>query len=107
MAWRHFNAVKVDALSGNSNLAAQGTIATGAISNTDAQLDARDYLDLTAAIKASDKLTLRLGIQNLLDKDPPVFGNSDCPGSQCNGNTFPQVYDALGRYVFATLTAQF
>jgi len=107
LAWRHFNAVKVDALSGNSNLAAQGTIATGAISNTDAELGARDYLDLTAAIKASDKLTLRLGIQNLLDKDPPVFGNSDCPGSQCNGNTFPQVYDALGRYVFATLTAQF
>jgi len=25
----------------------------------------------------------------------------------CNGNTFPQVYDTLGRYVFLGLTADF
>jgi len=25
----------------------------------------------------------------------------------CNGNTFPQVYDTLGRYVFVGLTADF
>jgi hypothetical protein len=28
-------------------------------------------------------------------------------GANCNGNTFPGVYDAMGRYLFATVTAQF
>jgi hypothetical protein len=35
-----------------------------------------------------------------------VFGGTNC-GSGCNGNTMASVYDALGRYVFATITAQF
>jgi hypothetical protein len=28
-------------------------------------------------------------------------------GANCNGNTFPGVYDAMGRYLFAHITAQF
>jgi iron complex outermembrane recepter protein len=44
---------------------------------------------------------------NLLDKDPPVVGASTCPAVLCNGNTFPQVYETLGRYVFLGITADF
>lgn len=29
------------------------------------------------------------------------------PFSSCNGNTFPGTYDALGRFFFARVTAQF
>jgi outer membrane receptor protein involved in Fe transport len=47
---------------------------------------------------------LRVGINNLLDKDPPIVGGDDAPA---NGNTFPQVYDALGRYIFGTVIARF
>jgi iron complex outermembrane recepter protein len=54
----------------------------------------------------------------VLDKDPPIIASggggfaSDCPtittlGSSCNGNTFPGTYDALGRFFFARVTAQF
>jgi outer membrane receptor protein involved in Fe transport len=50
---------------------------------------------------------LRLGVNNVLDKDPPVIGTSNLPGVYGNGNTFPGVYDALGRYMFATVIAQF
>jgi outer membrane receptor protein involved in Fe transport len=49
----------------------------------------------------------RLGINNLLDKDPPLVGQDTCPAVFCNGNTFPQVYDTLGRFVFLGLTADF
>lgn len=39
--------------------------------------------------------------------DPPLVGQDTCPAVYCNGNTFPQVYDTLGRYVFLGLTADF
>ena len=48
-------------------------------------------------------VTGRLGINNLLDKDPPLVGQDSCPAVFCNGNTFPQVYDTLGRFVFLGL----
>jgi iron complex outermembrane recepter protein len=46
----------------------------------------------------------------VLDKSPPIIhsgGVSDCPSGPCNGNTWAQVYDALGRQVFATVTVDF
>jgi outer membrane receptor protein involved in Fe transport len=61
---------------------------------------------------------LQVGVNNLMDKDPPIitsggggFG-SDCPtitpnGSSCNGNGFPGAFDSLGRFLFARVTAQF
>jgi outer membrane receptor protein involved in Fe transport len=45
-------------------------------------------------------------VNNVFDKDPPITG-TNCPGVVCNGNTFPQVYDALGRFVFVGLSADF
>ena len=34
-------------------------------------------------------------------------GASACPTGSCNGNTYPQVYDAVGRYMFIGLKADF
>jgi iron complex outermembrane recepter protein len=109
LAWRYFQSVKLEQLSPNTNLAAPpgATIANGGISNTDATLGSRSYIDLTGAIKLSSNVTVRLGVNNVLDKDPPVFGTTNLPGTSGNGNTFPQVYDSLGRFLFGTITAQF
>jgi outer membrane receptor protein involved in Fe transport len=76
------------------------------------------YLDLSADISLSKAVRAQFGINNLLDKDPPIINSSgsiyasNCPtitllGSSCNGNTFPGTYDALGRFFFMRLTAQF
>jgi outer membrane receptor protein involved in Fe transport len=61
-----------------------------------------------------DHYQFRLGINNLLDKAPPIIGSNGtgsninaCPGIYCNGNTFPGTYDALGRYIFAGVTLDF
>jgi outer membrane receptor protein involved in Fe transport len=110
LAWRYFSPVKAELLSSNPNLAAGGggTIANGGISSTDAFISSRSYFDLTAAMKLGDKVTLRLGVNNILDKDPPIIGSSTLPGAPAgNGNTFPQVYDSLGRFIFGEIIAQF
>jgi outer membrane receptor protein involved in Fe transport len=108
LAWRFFNSVKLDALSSNPNLTAGPgcTVANGCISNTDAKIPSISYLDMTAAIQISNAVSFRLGANNLLDKSPPVIGNSNCATS-CNGNTYAAVYDTLGRYIFGNVTVQF
>jgi iron complex outermembrane receptor protein len=117
IAWRYYGPVKVDGLSPNLNLRASDPansgytnaelVANGWVSNTDAQLSSRSYLDIGGSVNLNDKLNLRVGINNVLDKSPPLIGGSNLPSVFGNGNTFPQVYDSLGRYIFATLTAQF
>jgi iron complex outermembrane recepter protein len=109
VAWRYFSSVNLEGTSGNPNISAGNgaTVANGGISNTDAHLPSFSYLDLTASVKLADQLSVRLGVNNVLDKSPPVIGATNLPGTSGNGNTFPQVYDALGRFLFAEVTVQF
>jgi outer membrane receptor protein involved in Fe transport len=109
IAWRYFSPTTLESLSSNPNLAAGGgaTIANGGISNTDARIPSFSYIDLTASVKLAEQVSVRLGVNNVLDKAPPVIGASNLPGTSGNGNTFPQVYDALGRFLFANVTVQF
>ncbi len=107
LAWRYYSRVVLQALSANPNLGSAGTIASGGISNTDSHIPSYSYFDLTASMKLADKVSLRLGVNNLLDKDPPIIGTTNLPSTSGNGNTFPQVYDALGRYLFGEVIVQF
>jgi len=78
------------------------------ISSTDAFISSYSYFDVTAAIKLADKVTMRLGCNNILDKVPPVIGATNLPAPPIgNGNTMPQVYDSLGRYIFGSIMVQF
>jgi outer membrane receptor protein involved in Fe transport len=101
LAWRYFDPVAFDALSGDPNIAAAEGFG---VPNTDARLSSRSYFDVTSALRLGDRVTVRLGVNNMFDKDPPIVGNY---GAAANGNTFPQIYDALGRYMFATIAARF
>jgi outer membrane receptor protein involved in Fe transport len=105
VSWRYFDAVSLDGEDSNPYLSFLGT-ANGPLP-TDAQLGSRSYIDLTAAMTIADKYTLRVGVNNLFDKDPPLNGSSSCPTGPCNGNTWPQMYDALGRQIFALATIDF
>jgi iron complex outermembrane receptor protein len=100
LTWRHVDEVKLDHTSSNSALA-------GDVPATDAKLGSRDYFDLSGAYTFLDNYTLRLGVNNLTDRDPPITGQDSLPPTFGNGNTFPQVYDALGRYGFVNLTIDF
>ena len=98
--WRYFAAVDLDATSSQPAL-------TGAVPATDAKFAARSYLDLLATFKLKDNYAFRIGVNNVLDQDPPLTGANNCPTGACNQNVYAQVYDTLGRYVFVGLTANF
>ena len=68
-------------------------------------LSARSYIDLGASYLVASKVTLRVGVNNVFDRDPPLVDLDYLPGVFGNGNTFPQVYDTLGRYIFINVTA--
>jgi outer membrane receptor protein involved in Fe transport len=82
---------------------------TGEVKDLDGNvnLDAVNYFDLAGLWDFYEGMTLRVGVNNILDEDPPVAGGGAGPSNYGNGNTFPGVYDALGRYVFAGVTVKF
>jgi len=67
-------------------------------------LPAMNYLDISASWQATKQVTLRAGISNVLDQDPPLFGGAP---PQSNGNTWVGTYDPLGRRIWVNLTARF
>ncbi|WP_374295008.1 TonB-dependent receptor domain-containing protein, partial [Sphingomonas sp.] len=70
------------------------------------RIKAYSYFDLAATAKVQDGIVFRAGVNNLFDKDPPILALSAL-GNFNNGNTYPGVYDAVGRTVFVGLTAEF
>jgi len=95
--WRHFSAVDNDVLSDDPDIS--GTIGVGS-----QHIKAQNYLDLVLTARIGDHYSFRLGANNILDRIPPTLVT---PAPFGNGNTYPQVYDALGRYVFAGVTLDF
>ncbi len=69
-----------------------------------AHIGAYSYLDLSASWAVHKGIELRAGINNILDKDPPLV-TSEITSSGAN-NTF-ETYDTLGRQLFAAFTAKF
>ena len=67
----------------------------------DLHLASRSYFDLAFTARVAQKLNLRLGMNNVFDTDPPLTELG------ANGNTYPQTFDALGRYMFAGFTVDF
>jgi iron complex outermembrane recepter protein len=73
----------------------------------DGRIPSMSYIDLRASY-VFGKATLRVGCNNVADKDPPFItlataGNS----TQAESNTYPGVYDMAGRYLYANLTIDF
>jgi outer membrane receptor protein involved in Fe transport len=99
--WRYFAKVTLDAFEANPQL--NNARNAFAIEQT---LPSESYIDLTANFTVHNNLNFRVGVNNVFDKDPPLVG-TNCAAGVCSGNTFPQVYDALGRFVFVGLSADF
>jgi outer membrane receptor protein involved in Fe transport len=51
-------------------------------------------------------LDVRAGVQNLLDKDPPLIPSLDITGTSGPANSYG-TYDYLGRQLFVAFTAKF
>lgn len=72
-----------------------------------ASIKAYDYVDLDAAWNVTKNLRLSLSVANAFDKKPPNVGATIGTTSGNSGNTFPQVYDVVGRYFSFGATMKF
>jgi outer membrane receptor protein involved in Fe transport len=58
------------------------------------------YLDVSAVFRFMDTHDLVVGMNNILDEEPPLVGGS----VTTNANTVSGFWDTLGRYMFANVT---
>lgn len=70
-------------------------------------IKAYNYFDLNGSWQAMKNLKLSLTVNNALDTKAPFIGTGIGPGSVNFGNTFPSVYDVIGRRFTMTATATF
>ena len=97
LRWRHLGSLTQDA------------VARGEADPSDyavPKISAFDYFDLGASYDL-DKLTFRVGIENVLNKKPPIVGNGYGGTAENGGNTYPATYDVLGRSFFVSAVARF
>jgi len=105
--WRYIGPTSLDF---NTN---QPLLQIGAgkdLGGPDAHIAAYSYFDLAFTYKLKDRYTFRAGINNIFDKTPPLLDSNNygiASPPYGNANTYPQVYDPLGRVLFMGVTADF
>src|SRR6185503_21037649 len=97
--WRYMSAVQRDSMSPDPDLHAATT------PPADQRMAAQNYFDLTLTARIGDHYAFRAGVNNITDREPPLA--TRLPGTVGSGNTYPQVYDSMGRYIFAGVTLDF
>jgi outer membrane receptor protein involved in Fe transport len=101
--WRLIGPSKVDSESQNPQLAEPFYTSTS-------QIPGYNYIDLSAHYTVTSAVDVRVGVNNISDKDPPLVLNgnlSNCPNTTCNDNTWTGTYDTLGRYLYAHVSVKF
>jgi outer membrane receptor protein involved in Fe transport len=97
LQWRHVGGVSLAALDPKFKL-------TDEVSPGHTTLRPQDYFDLAGAFSVHKGMELRIGVNNLLDRQPPlVVSNTAAGDGPFNANSYPEWYDPLGRFIFASL----
>ena len=109
LQWRHLSGVDFDSNTANPLL--NGVCGGPCGDNSDNHISAYDYFDLSGDWQVREGIDLRAGVNNLFDKDPPILDTTTLGASSLsgfgNGNTYPGVYDALGRTIFVGATIKY
>jgi outer membrane receptor protein involved in Fe transport len=105
-AWRYISPTNLDL---NSS---QAPLQNGTFDNlpTDAHIPAFSYFDVSFQYKFRNRYTVRGGVNNIFDRTPPLLDTNNVGISGPafgNANTYPQVFDPLGRTLFIGMTADF
>jgi outer membrane receptor protein involved in Fe transport len=103
VTWRFIGGTENDDLSPNPALGDPSNVSTLELNFAD-KIETFNYLDLAATLRATRNYNIVAGINNILDREPPL-------GSGLSDNDFGPglygTYDHLGRYFFAGLNFQF
>lgn len=87
--WRYFQGVEYD---GSTDVIAKSQMGKD-----------QNYFDLNAVFGFMENNDIMIGVNNVLDKEPPMVGGT----LTTNANTIAGFYDTLGRYLFAKATVRF
>jgi outer membrane receptor protein involved in Fe transport len=87
--WRYFQGVDYD---GSTDTVAQAEMSKS-----------QSYFDLNAAITIMENHDISIGVNNVLDEEPPVVGGT----LTTNANTIAGFYDTLGRFLYVKGTMRF
>jgi iron complex outermembrane recepter protein len=101
LTWRYLGGVKLD--NNDSNPLLEGS-ALGAPAVYRADMGSVSYFDLSAGWEIGEHLQLRAGVNNILDRDPPLAPTEIISGGAPN---YYEFYDGLGRQAFLGITARF
>lgn len=95
--WRYFGGIDYDGGLTNGKSDGVDTIVQGEVDSGES------YLDLNATFRVLGNTEILVGINNVLDEEPPLVGGS----LSSNGNAVAGFYDTLGQYLFAQATLRF
>ena len=70
-------------------------------------VDSQNYFDLTFGYTWNDMVRFSLMIANITDEDPPILGNETGSTAFNSGNTFPSLFDTMGRTYNAAIKLSF
>lgn len=98
LIWRYLDELTQDSIEISDSSAADWAEPT---------IDAYSYFNLAASYAVNDTWTVRGGVDNLFDKEPPIVGIGYGGTAENSGNTFPSTYDVLGRAYFLGVNASF
>ena len=101
LQWRYIGSAKLDQNDSDPDL--QFAV-WGEFDEFNAELPDMNYLDLSAIWEMNETYSLRAGVTNVLDEDPPIVA-TEISGTG-SANTYP-TYDTLGRQIFLSATARF
>jgi iron complex outermembrane receptor protein len=98
--WRYFGSVDITSNQSNQFLHAEDPV----IVND--RISAYSYLDLAGTYELFESVEVRWGINNVFDRSPPVIA-AGLLSSFGNGNTYPGVYDPMGRLLYLGMQVEF
>ena len=105
--WRHTFSVAYSAdswgLTGKWRYYGEVDYAGGTDTLIENGIDAYNFFDISASWMATDYLTVRAAVNNILDEEPPMVGNT----ISSNANTVAGFYDTLGRYMHVSASFKF
>ena len=85
MLWRHIGSMNAQSNEADSLFSAFRSV------------DSFDYFDLSFGYTYNDWVRFSLLLTNVADEDPPILGNETGSTSFNSGNTFPSLFDTVGR----------
>jgi len=113
--WRHIDGISYEPRTGATAAATPVAGTVGSFGSTNPativesyrSVPAFNYIDLNLGFDVADSMRFSLLVENLFDKDPPEVGNTIGSTSFNSGNTFPSLYDVLGRRYTANVRLRF